>query len=507
MGTLRILCHSQAWLALALPGLLLVGNQGCSSGSDNSSSQINPAPEGGAGTSTNGTSSGSSGSSAGSGPQAGTGGQAGSAGGSSGAAGSVAGAGMSGSAGSAGSQAGGGGSMTNLPDSAHGALLWQGFHHEWLRTVVGFRVPHRISLLDSYLSDESFSLLPTGSEQAQAMFHFGQDTGVDGNYMKPIGYLAGVASPGLAVLRGEQELTFSDQGDGGMYPKAISDLQQTISVDLQQAALAYGQLSSYTMVLRGFALQLKCDDSKQPPSEPCNSNGMWPYHWHVGVADCQIANGKLSCPLKVQISRAWTPNKGGISGLEEKPFNQVLDFQLRVMYTVLGANSDAAHFVAPTSMTASGLGHDSSPQLVSQQVMGVGNQSYAYAVSALRGFGFTFSPSETGDKFNHLGRYIGSLLFQIRDQGYDPASGLLNHQASMQVWMPDTVAQSKVDYTMDSLVIQLQGAPGWAPPTKEVQGSLCSNSQDAPFFSTWKKCSDADKGPEQNQQSVPVMMP
>jgi hypothetical protein len=55
-------------------------------------------------------------------------------------------------------------------------LLWQGFTHDWERRVVGFRVPHRISHFENYLTN------PT--EDANGTFVFAQNTGVDGNYRR-----------------------------------------------------------------------------------------------------------------------------------------------------------------------------------------------------------------------------------------------------------------------------------------------------------------------------------
>ena len=46
---------------------------------------------------------------------------------------------------------------------------WRGFRHEWLREVLGFRLPHRISRLHDFLDEDGF--------------HFAQSTGVDGNFM------------------------------------------------------------------------------------------------------------------------------------------------------------------------------------------------------------------------------------------------------------------------------------------------------------------------------------
>ena len=92
-----------------------------------------------------------------------------------------------------------------------GTFLWQGFEHEWLRTVAGFRVPHRISRLTSYV--ETDAPADSQSDVLSGIYHFAQSTGVDGNYMKPIGRYAALRNADISIRSESVRLTWTDESD------------------------------------------------------------------------------------------------------------------------------------------------------------------------------------------------------------------------------------------------------------------------------------------------------
>ena len=393
--------------------------------------------------------------------------------------------------------------------------LWQGYDHEWLRTVLGFRIPHRISQFDSYVADESHTGSGDGQSgdwQSTANLHFGQATGVDGNFMKPLGYYGAAHAPGLHVERAEMHLTWTDEVvdvdvGGTAYPRAESTRVETIEVDLARASLGYGGLDQYDVVLRGVALQTTCDDNWQPPGEPCNSNGMWPYRFAVAVDECAVTDQVLSCPLTVEMHRAWTPNRGGLPGIEEKPLNKRLDFDVRVYYAVLGGDLDRVGLQRGATVSGVGLGRDNAPFTATASITGVGAGQFPQAAIGLQRFGFTLSPANGNANQNHLGRYIGGWRVRVRDLGYDPATGTVDVEHMTQLWVPDTVAETSVAYESAALLIQITG-DGSAHGGRSVEGSLCSNSSDAaPPFSTWERCGEPDKGPEQTHDASAVALP
>ncbi|RME90166.1 MAG: hypothetical protein D6767_07265, partial [Candidatus Hydrogenedentota bacterium] len=212
----------------------------------------------------------------------------------------------------------------------------------------------------------------------------------------------------------------------------------------------------------------------------------------------------------IDIRRAWTPNKGGfainIFGLnlgEIKPFNRVLDFDLRVYYTVIGGNNEDFSYTKGAEIIRTGTGRDSSPKSGSASIYG--DAGYQTGMVALKGYGFTFSKYGTKDKNNHLGRYIGGLQFKVSDSSYSSSLGKLTYNYSMQVWVPDTVVNTNVSYSLKPILLQFNSAS--KAGNKSATGSLCINSNGAPFFSVWKKCGSGDKGPEQSEDIVNIAAP
>jgi hypothetical protein len=196
------------------------------------------------------------------------------------------------------------------------------------------------------------------------------------------------------------------------------------------------------------------------------------------------------------VRRAWTPNHGGLPGLAEKPLNDKLDVRVRIGVSVVGSSSDAIHVVRGEAIRASGNVRDDVPARTTTRVTGVPGGVFPSSVVAVGGFGFTLSASEPGAKFGHLGRYIGALRFGLSRADYDPGSGETVVDALTSVWAPDTVERAAVAYRIRPIVLQL--GPGLEAHPKHVVGAVCQNSRGAPFFSTWRLCGSADKGPERD---------
>ncbi|MEL6180723.1 MAG: hypothetical protein AAFS10_17310, partial [Myxococcota bacterium] len=163
------------------------------------------------------------------------------------------------------------------------------------------------------------------------------------------------------------------------------------------------------------------------------------------------------------------------------------------------------HATRGEPLTANGRARDDDPWVRMGTIEGA--PGYPHAMVAMTGFGFTLSPHRTDrDRFNHLGRYIGAWSFQLADGDYDPDSGTLNWGQSSHIWVPDTVVDSNVSTTVEAVALQF-GPGSTVSPPGVVEGSLCANSDGAPFFSAWERCGSDDTGPEQREMTVPIQLP
>ncbi len=392
-----------------------------------------------------------------------------------------------------------------LPESAHGLVFWRGFDHRWLRSVVGFLVPHRISKLETRIASEAHSGTGAGWS-ASAVAEVGQDTGVDGNFMKPVVHVGGFSSPHVFVERGSVRFQFTDDGNGSAFPQARSDLHDAIAVDLRRGSLGGGRADEVALVMTGIDLKSVCDDRLQPANQPCNSNGMWPFDIGFSLGACEGTGQARTCPVDARIHRAWTPNRGGISALAEKPFDDRLTFDLVVHYAVVAGPRAALHVVRDRVVQA-GEGHDAARGPTTVRTAGQAGATHPRATVAITGIGFRIErlPTQTEAKFGHLGRYIGALQFGVEDQGYDPATGLLSWSHFAQVSLPDTVENAAIHHTVEVAVLQL-GADAVVARPRAGTGAICQNSDGAPFFSTWTECGRTDTGPERDEDNIRLIV-
>lgn len=379
-----------------------------------------------------------------------------------------------------------------VSDGSHLAI-WQGMNHEWKRFIVDSkngRIPHRISKLENYISQDALA--------TQLTFNMGENTGVDGNYMYPKSHAALLDVSSVSVAQGKVALKWSDSvsdvseqvGSDEYVPQA----KNRVKYSLELPDLPWQEGAS-SVFLQGISLETYCSDLVN--DDTCNSDGMWPYLYHVSIDQCQASSVEgTQCDLNVNIYRSWTPNYGGFQLIGEvKPINRQLDFDLTVFYAGL---SGEGREIAVSDVTTAKYEHElqdfeSSPKTVS--LVG-GGDKYNSGVAAITGFGFVLTEPETinagwkmlGSDVNQRGRYIARKQFEVDSRSYDNSKYVQDFSVNMNLWAPTTVVESDVTAEMNLQLIELQTSSG-VNQNKSVEGKICINSKDAaPFFSKWKKC-------------------
>lgn len=382
-----------------------------------------------------------------------------------------------------GDDAGGDAPPSSTSDPSIDTWTWSGFEHEWLREVSGFRVPHRVSKLTTRVQGASFT--------------FGQDTGVDGNFMAPVGHAQRLRGKGLGAVDGQIDVAWTDDADDSTHPRAVHDETATLSIDLGSTVLA-GR-ARYAVVLRGIELETTCDPAKQPVDRPCDSNGIWPYVFDVDLGAPSVVGSRLTCSVTLAIHRAWTPNRGGLPGVAEKALNDKIDVRLRIGVTVIGGSERMLAVTRGEDVRANGNVRDDVPKRTNATIDGSG-ASLPTAFVGVGGFGFRLSPSESGERFQHLGRYIGALRFGVENVRRRPGGATFD--ALTSVWVPDTVERSAVDYRLRPILLEI--GEGIETTAVRVSGRVCQNSDGAPSFSTFMECGSEALGPERDTDTVPL---
>ena len=334
-----------------------------------------------------------------------------------------------------------------------------------------------------------------------ATFHFAQGTGVDGNYMNPKGNYSVIESESINSLSGDILLQWTDEITDSSSPVANNKIRDVISIPLDVIHTDANN-NALTVILQGIQLDLSCDDTLQPESNPCNSNGMWPNIFNIAVNQCETTEDHYNCDLDIDIYRAWTPNKGGFQlpplFEEVKPLNHRLDYTLRVHFSVISAPENEFSPQTNDPVFTSTDIHQRRNQdttLESHSPQENLNQS----THAIKSFGFGLSAPELleqhwqvlGSDISQQGRYIGKLSNLINSHSeIDQRSQSTISQAtiSQSLWAPITVvnATSHVSIETRSLFftnkVTISG-------TQTAKGKLCINSTDqAPAFSRWSMC-------------------
>lgn len=103
----------------------------------------------------------------------------------------------------------------SFPEPIKYSLIWQGFHFQWLRRIVGFETPHRLGSVASYITTSSETCTDTPDQTCKIIGDYSVQfsPGVDGDYSFPGVYYSGLSSANLSqlsILSGNWSFTFSD---------------------------------------------------------------------------------------------------------------------------------------------------------------------------------------------------------------------------------------------------------------------------------------------------------
>lgn len=382
------------------------------------------------------------------------------------------------------------------PDAPGVALLWQGFRHDWeRRAALGLRVPHRVSRFESRIGEATHTPGDGGWVSA-ASLHFAQGPGVDGDWMAPEAYVGRVSSPDLRVSTGVTVLRTDASRVHGEHPRALERFQEVLSVPN-----AAGPATAVA-VLQGLSFRSWCveDDA------PCRSDGLWPYRFEVDLQPCEDLGDRFACPLEVEVGRAWTPGRGGIRGVEEKPVEALMGVEVAVGWAVLAAPPEAllalpwVYENALPSTRAMTL----SPQTAHLSGLPTG---FGAAAVALNGLAFELLPPSRRDSRQERGRYLGGWSARIEVAGWDPDTGEIAISHAGGLWIPRTVHRTAVTIDVGATLLLLSHPEARVDPPVTLRGALCAPSDGAPWFSAWRRCEAIVGVDRRTEQEVRFTLP
>lgn len=334
-------------------------------------------------------------------------------------------------------------------------VVWQGFEHEWKREILGFRLAHRLSSLVNYID-------------GNAAMVAGASPGVDGNFMEPVCFYRRASAPGVTCSHRVVELEGTDSLEGD---EATIELHGRVECEMSSAAQVC------EAILAGIDFTWSCDVDKQPDGQESNSNAVWPSEMSVSIGAAEREGTRVAFPVSVRVVRGWTPMRGGIPLIEEKPLNHAMDLSARVYVNVLdGAEGDLVVQRRDAQHTQARLKdaerHTSAPL---PGLTGPGQE-----VTGITQFGFVMPARKETGALRHRGRYLSAIGFGVDDTSEGP-------QTWGRLWAPITVVQSDVHYQVSPVLLGFR-PEAMLSEQASVRGQVHSNSSDeAPFFSHWKK--------------------
>lgn len=337
-------------------------------------------------------------------------------------------------------------------------FIWQGFHHEWQRAILAWQTPHRVSTLGAFIDSEHAVADDSGwAAAATANFSFGP--GVDGDYAEPKLNYRAVHDDTLRMRSGKVEFRFTDQATEGSVPEATTVTVKTVRIPRTAGSTQAARRENYAVILNGFDLRTSCDDAIQPQGESCNSNGVWPHHFHLGVEDCEADEAEIRCAFTFVLGRSFNPD-----GM--KPMNSRMDVALDLYFAVIEGDKEQFNKTAA-------IGKVARSTLQAGPVSGVatssGKKGFPHAMTAVKSFGYELLASGKSDR---RGRYLSTHSFSVSDRSYDPNSGEMSFDYLLGLSAPATVRQADTRYWLKSTLLQF-GEGANLSALAVAQGSVC----------------------------------
>ena len=358
----------------------------------------------------------------------------------------------------------------------HSIHVWNGFRHFWRRKFLGYHIPHRIQAIRNYITHQD------QTKDYHEIITMGQNNVVDGNFMKPEGFYTQIQLEKTRYQAGRISLCWFDASTDDDHPKARSRIRMKVKIPKTVFPKPVSNDDMMTILLNGFDLSSTASTKLENDQNRYKPKGFWPYRLFFKVADISHDDSSIEFILKVDVFRAWTPNRGGLPYLDEKPYAKSLRINLDLYFLIL-IDRSGNMYLKSERIQSLGRIRDKQPKQI--EISYDQSNEYKSFFTGINSFGFEFSPINTNhSKHNHLGRYIGGIWFQIKDEK-DQKSPY--SKISSQVWSPQTVINTDVRYLTEITSIYQKEEIKHEGGSR--QACICINSDDnAKFFSTWKRC-------------------
>jgi hypothetical protein len=235
----------------------------------------------------------------------------------------------------------------------------------------------------------------------------------------------------------------------------------------------------YDAILRGFGLEMDCDDSKQPNGSSCNpdSYSIWPTMLELDITQCTTIVGVMTCTMLFEVDRE-TPR-----GAIPDDFNWVVDYLVTVYFSVVAANNADANFVRSSRLVTEKSGIHNDAVVGTHSIRSKTLVNYDMAIVTLSGFGFRLGSLVVP----HDGRNLYSYQFHVAtgainttQSGSTSFTSDVSYSYTMGVLSPGTTAPEGSKLWHRTSLLQLASNPSDQYQTtlvlnQQVQGTVCQS--------------------------------
>jgi hypothetical protein len=312
--------------------------------------------------------------------------------------------------------------------------IWHGLSHKWENH------PHRMSDFANYIKDKSVEDDASGKTLTSTV-NGGFKPGQDGDTGNIKVFYEPVHHPDIGVKRGYWVEKFTDNPDlGRKDDRSVFTSTEFRSINLDTADLNHGNFDNYSVVLRGFDIDMTNTSTGK-------TGYVWPTEFEIKILSASISSdrSKLDCNIRIKLSREDSPD------VLKKSVKDRIEYNLKVFFTVIGGNSAA--FQESSKIDFSAFNNDFEGGATFRNKKTQCHPSVTKSVTGITGLSFSIASDKDKD-----GRYIQYYEMYIEDEPIDAKGEKeINARLGIHTKKSATIFNANYSATINTVQLQFKG--------------------------------------------------
>ena len=320
---------------------------------------------------------------------------------------------------------------TTIANLKNTTSIWHGLSHKWKNH------PHRMGDFANYIKDKSVKDKAAGITITSTV-HGGFKPGQDGDTGNIKVLYEPVHHPKIGIKRGYWVEKFIDNPDlDRKDDRSVFTTTEHRSVDLDTADLNNGNFDNYSVVLRGF-------DINMTNTKTGETGYVWPTKFEIKILSTTISpdRSKMDCEIRIELSREDSPD------VFKKSVKDRIEYNLKIFFTVVGG--DSVDFQEGSKIDFSAFNNDFEGGVTIRNKKTQCHPSVTKSVTGITGLSFSITSDKDKD-----GRYIQYYEMYVEDEPID-ARGEKEINARLGIHTKKSATTYKANYSATINTVQLQ---------------------------------------------------